>query len=147
MKIPAKLFGVCGFFDLRDLDICGPVNRLKPKQTKSKRVSKTKVFHLSKTTMTRYARAEGSKADNKREEEAATPWHVMVANIRRSGPPAGRRKDLSAKSRPDNPEDFDESDDIVNQPDSDDERKTKKKKVKDEEDEPEEEYDPSMTTY
>ncbi len=94
--------------------------------------------------MTRYARAQGSKADNKREEEAATPWHVMVANIRRSGPPVDRRKDLSAKSRPDNPEDFDESDDIVNQPDTDDEQVTKKNV---EEDEPEEEYDPSMTLY
>ncbi len=94
--------------------------------------------------MTRYARAQGSKADNKREEEAATPWHVMVANIRRSGPPTDRRKDLSVKSRPENPEDFDESDDIVNQPDSEDEQEAKKK-VKEEDDEPEEEeYDPSM---
>ena len=72
--------------------------------------------------MTRYARADGSKAANKREEEAATPWSVMVRSIR-SGPQPDRRRDLVAKSRPDNPEDFDEADDIAlaNQEDSDDE--------------------------
>ena len=72
--------------------------------------------------MTRYARADGSKAANKREEEAATPWSVMVRGIR-SGPPPDRRS--VAKSRPDNPEDFDEADDIAlaNQNDSDDEVK------------------------
>ena len=63
--------------------------------------------------MTRFARAEGSKAANKREEEPATPWHVMVANIRRSGPPADRRKELASKQRHSNPEDFDESDDLA----------------------------------
>jgi hypothetical protein len=37
----------------------------------------------------------------------------MVANIRRSGPPADRRKELASKQRHSNPEDFDESDDIA----------------------------------
>ena len=63
--------------------------------------------------MTRYARSEGSKAANKREEEPATPWHVMVANIRRSGPPTDRRKEMTSKQRHSNPEDFDESDDLA----------------------------------
>ena len=31
--------------------------------------------------MTRFARAVGSKASNKREEEEATPWSVMVAGV------------------------------------------------------------------
>ena len=46
----------------------------------------------------------------------------MVRSIR-SGPQPDRRRDLVAKSRPDNPEDFDEADDIAlaNQDDSDDE--------------------------
>jgi len=33
--------------------------------------------------MTRFARAVGSKASNKREEEEATPWSVMVAGVKR----------------------------------------------------------------
>ena len=67
----------------------------------------------SHSKMTRYARSEGSKAANKREEEPATPWHVMVANIRRSGPPTDRRKEIVSKQRHSNPEDFDESDDLA----------------------------------
>ena len=31
--------------------------------------------------MTRFARAVGSKASNKREEEEATPWSMMVAGV------------------------------------------------------------------
>ena len=33
--------------------------------------------------MTRFARAVGSKASNKREEEEATPWSMMVAGVSR----------------------------------------------------------------
>lgn len=33
--------------------------------------------------MTRFARAVGSKASNKREEEEATPWSMMVAGVKR----------------------------------------------------------------
>ena len=31
--------------------------------------------------MTRFARAVGSKSSNKREEEEATPWSMMVAGV------------------------------------------------------------------
>jgi hypothetical protein len=65
--------------------------------------------------MTRYARAQGSKGSNKREEEEATPWSVMVRGIRGSGV-VDRRREVAEK----NPEDFDEADDIVDDDDDDD---------------------------
>ena len=80
--------------------------------------------------MTRYARAQGSKAANKREEEEATPWSVMVRGIRGSGV-VDRRREVSEK----NPEDFDETDDIVVADDDDDDD------VKQEESEDDDEQD------
>ena len=32
--------------------------------------------------MTRFARSEGSKGSNKREEEEATPWSVLVQQVK-----------------------------------------------------------------
>ena len=36
---------------------------------------------VGRVEMTRFARAVGSKASNKREEEEATPWSMMVAGV------------------------------------------------------------------
>jgi len=42
--------------------------------------------------MTRFARAQGSRSSNQREAEDSTPWHVMVANIRKEGPPPKKKR-------------------------------------------------------
>lgn len=77
--------------------------------------------------MTRYARAQGSKADNKRVEEEATPWSLMVRGIR---PPENRRREQPEK----NPEDFDETDDIAFCDDDEDDNEDGKKEESEGED-------------
>jgi hypothetical protein len=85
--------------------------------------------------MTRYARAQGSKACNKRQEEDPTPWSVMVRGIRSSGL-QDRRREQTEK----NPEDFDEADDFALANDDDDDNTNNiKKESSGEESEEEEE--------
>lgn len=92
--------------------------------------------------MTRYARAQGSKGANKREEEEATPWSVMVRGIRGSGV-VDRRREVAEK----NPEDFDEADDIVGQDDDDDDVDVKQEESEDDDEEEEEQEDAGLLTY